>query len=73
MIYALSVVDMTQYNNVVELQKIKLEEEQLDKDINFIEVSYENGKWYREITGYKSGRRVIKYNDKRKKEKVTYE
>ena len=56
---------MTQYNNVVELQKIKLEEEQLDKDINFIEVSYENGKWYREITGYKSGRRVIKYNDKR--------
>ena len=45
---------MTQYNNVVELQKIKLEEEQLDKDINFIEVSYENGKWYREITGYKS-------------------
>ena len=64
---------MTQYNNVVELQKIKLEEEQLDKDINFIEVSYENVKWYREITGYKSGRRVIKYNDKRKKEKVTYE
>ena len=64
---------MTQYNDVVELQKIKLEEEQLDKDISFIEVSYENGKWYREITGYKSGRRVIKYNDKRKKEKVTYE
>ncbi len=64
---------MTQYNDVVELQKIKLEEEQLDKDINFIEVSYENGKWYREITGYKRGRRVIKYNDKRKKEKVTYE
>ena len=64
---------MTQYNDVVELQKIKLEEEQLDKDINFIEVSYENGKWIKEITGYKSGRRVVKYNDKRHTETVTYE
>ena len=63
---------MTQYNDVVELQKIKLEEEQLDKDINFIEVSYENGKWYREITGYKSGRRVVKYNDKRRKDKTEW-
>jgi REP element-mobilizing transposase RayT len=64
---------MTQYNNRVELRKIKLEEEQLDKDISFIEFTFRKGKWYKQITGYKSGRRVVEYNDKRKKEKVIYE
>jgi|TARA_R110000796_G_scaffold209827_1_gene326103 hypothetical protein len=64
---------MTQYNNRVELRKIKLEEEQLDKDISFIEFTFREGKWHRQITGYKSGRRVVEYNDKRKKEKVIYE
>jgi len=64
---------MTEYYSAVELQRIKLEEEQLDKDITFIEFTFKQGKWYRQITGYKSGRRVVKYNDKRKKEKVIYE
>jgi len=64
---------MTEYYSAVELQRIKLEEEQLDKDITFIEFTFKQGKWDRQITGYKSGRRVVKYNDKRKKEKVIYE
>jgi len=59
---------MTQYNKEVEEQKEKLKEEQLDKDISFIEITYKDSKWYKEMTGYKSGRRVVKYNDKRKKE-----
>jgi len=59
---------MTQYNKEVEEQKERLKEEQLDKDISFIEITYKDYKWYKEMTGYKSGRRVVKYNDKRKKE-----
>lgn len=59
---------MTQYNKEVEEQKEKLKEEQLDKDISFIEITYKDSKWYKEMTGYRSGRRVVKYNDKRKKE-----
>ncbi len=59
---------MTQYNKEVEEQKERLKEEQLDKDISFIEITYKDSKWYKEMTGYKSGRRVVKYNDKRKKE-----
>ena len=50
------------------LQKEKLKEEQLDKDISFIEVTFKDSKWERETTGYASGRRVVKYNDKRKKD-----
>ena len=59
---------MTQYKDIVEEQKEKLKEEQLDKDISFIEVTFKDSKWEREITGYVSGRRVVKYNDKRKKD-----
>ena len=59
---------MTQYNKEVEKVKERLEEEQLDKDVSFIEVTFKDSKWYREIVGYKSGRRVVKYNDKRKKD-----
>ena len=61
---------MTQYDDVVELQRIRLEEEKLNNEISFIEFTFKKGKWYREITGYKSGRRVVRYNDKRKKDKV---
>lgn len=59
---------MTQYKDAVEEQKEKLKEEQLDKDISFIEVTFKDSKWERETTGYESGRRVVKYNDKRKKD-----
>ena len=59
---------MTQYKDIVEEQKEKLKEEQLDKDISFIEVTFKDSKWERETKGYASGRRVVKYNDKRKKD-----
>ena len=63
---------MTEYKDVVSKQKELLDEEQLDKDVEFIEVTFKDGKWQREMTGHKSGRRVIKYNDKRKKEEVEW-
>ena len=63
---------MTEYKDVVSKQKELLDEEQLDKDVEFIEVTFKDGKWQREMTGYKSGRRGIKYNDKRKKEEVEW-
>ena len=64
---------MTQYKDKVEKRKEQLKEEQLDKDVSFIEVTFRDSKWHKEITGYKSGRRVVKYNDKRKKDKIENE
>ena len=63
---------MTQYKDKVEKRKEQLKEEQLDKDVSFIEVTFRDSKWNKEITGYKSGRRVVKYNDKRKKDKTEW-
>jgi uncharacterized membrane protein YkoI len=63
---------MTQYNKEVEKRKEELKEEQLDKDVSFIEITFKDGKWHKEITGYKSGRRVVKYNDKRRKDKTEW-
>ena len=63
---------MTQYKDKVEKRKEQLKEEQLDKDVSFIEITYRDSKWHKEITGYKSGRRVVKYNDKRKKDKIEW-
>jgi len=64
---------MTQYNKEVEKRKEELKEEQLDKDVSFIEITFKYSKWYREITGYKSGRRVVRYNDKRRKDKTEWQ
>ena len=64
---------MTQYNKEVEEQKEKLKEEQLDKHVSFIEITYKNSSWHREIVGYKSGRRVVKYNDKRRKDLIEWD
>ena len=63
---------MTQYKNEVEKRREELKEEQLDKEVTFIEVVFKDGTWEKEMTGYKSGRRVIKYNDKRKKDIVEW-
>ena len=63
---------MTQHIDIVLKQKEILEKELLNDLINFIEVKFSEGKWTTEITGYKSGRVVTKYNDKRKKETVEY-
>ena len=64
---------MTQYKKEVEKRKEELKEEQLDKDVSFIKVTFRNSKWHKEITGYKSGRRVVKYNDKRRKDKTEWQ
>ena len=63
---------MTQYKDEVEKRKEELKEEQLDKEVSFIEVVFKDGKWEKETTGYKSGRRVVKYNDKRRKDKTEW-
>jgi len=63
---------MTQYKDEVDKRREELKEEQLDKEVTFIEVIFRDGKWHREMTGYKSGRRVIKYNDKRKKDTIEW-
>ena len=63
---------MTQYKDEVEKRREELKEEQLDNEVNFIEVVFKEGKWQKETTGYKSGRRVVKYNDKRKKDIIEW-
>ena len=63
---------MTQYKVEVEKRKEELKEEQLDKEVSFIEVTFKDGKWHREMTGFKSGRRVVRYNDKRRKDKTEW-
>ena len=63
---------MTQYKDEVEKRREELKKEQLDNEVSFIEVVFKDGKWERETTGYKSGRRVVKYNDKRKKDKTEW-
>jgi len=63
---------MTQYKDAVDKRKEELKEEQLDNEVTFIEVVFKEGKWERETTGYKSGRRVVKYNDKRKKDIIEW-
>ena len=63
---------MTQYKDEVEKRREELKEEQLDKEVSFIEVVFKDGKWERETTGYKSGRRVVKYNDKRRKNTIEW-
>tara|TARA_Y100000385_G_scaffold247517_1_gene267644 strand:- start:609 stop:806 length:198 start_codon:yes stop_codon:yes gene_type:complete len=64
---------MTQYINIIEEQKEKLKQEQFDNSISFIEVRFKDSKWTTETTGYNSGRVVIKYNDKRRKDKIENE
>ena len=59
---------MTQYKDEVDKRREELKEEQLDNEVSFIEVVFKDGKWERETTGYKSGRRVVKYNDKRRRD-----
>tara|TARA_R110000796_G_scaffold187712_1_gene304630 strand:+ start:544 stop:717 length:174 start_codon:yes stop_codon:yes gene_type:complete len=54
-------------------QKEILKKEKEEESINFIEVRFEDGKWTTETTGYKSGKVVTKYNDKRKKDKIENE
>ena len=63
---------MTQYIDKVEKRREELKEEELDKQVKFIEVRYKKGKWSQMTVGYNSGREVTEYNDKRKKDKVEW-
>ena len=63
---------MTQYKDEVDKRREELKEEQLDKEVSFIEVVFKDGKWERETIGYKSGRRVVKYNDKRRRDTIEW-
>lgn len=64
---------MTEHTDKVLKQKEILNKEKEEESINFIEVRFEDSKWTTETTGYKSGKVVTKYNDKRKKDKIEYE
>jgi len=64
---------LTEHTNKVLRQKEILKKEKEEESINFIEVRFEDGKWTTETTGYKSGKVVTKYNDKRKKDKIENE
>ena len=64
---------MTQYKYKVLQRKKELEEEGLDKEWSFMEAKYNKGKLVSITTGFKSGRRLIEYTDKRKKDKEEWQ
>ena len=63
---------MTQYEDKVQAQREKLEQEKLDNQVTAIDCRYENGKWTKIITSYGNGKQITEYNDKRKKDKVEW-
>lgn len=63
---------MTQYEDKVQAQREKLEQEKIDNQVTAIDCRYENGKWTKIITSYGNGKEVTEYNDKRKKDKVEW-
>ena len=63
---------MTQYEDKVQAQREKLEQEKIDNSITSIDFSYANGKWTKIITSYGNGKQVTEYNDKRKKDKIEW-
>jgi hypothetical protein len=54
---------MTEYNEAVEQQREILELEKQAKQIVGIDTRYKDGLWYKQITDYADGRRVIEYRD----------
>mgnify|MGYP001372519882 FL=1 len=63
---------MTQYEDKVQAQREKLEQEKLDNQVTSIDCRYKNGKWTKMITCYGNGKQVTEYNDKRKKDKIEW-
>ena len=63
---------MTQYEDIVQAQREKLEQEKIDNSITSIDCRYENGKWTKMITCYGNGKQVTEYRDKRKKDKIEW-
>ena len=64
---------MTQYKYKVLQRKQELEEEGLDKEWSFMEAKYDKGKLVSITTGFKSGRKLTEYTDKRKKDKEEWQ
>jgi len=62
---------MTEHSEKVEQQRKILEEEAKQNKITMLEYRFENGKITQEAIKYASGKVVVKYADKRKKDKVT--
>lgn len=61
------VTTMTEYKEAVDNQRLKLEQEEKENKISFIEAV--DGSM---TIGYMSGKRVTTYTDKRKKTKIEY-
>ena len=64
---------MTQYKYKVLQRKRELELEGLDRQWSFIEAKFSEGKITEMTTGFKSGRRLTEYTDKRKKDKEEWQ
>jgi|TARA_B100001939_G_C16583714_1_gene463877 major membrane immunogen (membrane-anchored lipoprotein) len=63
---------MTQYKYKVLQRKKELEQEGLDKEWSFMEAKFDKGKLVSITTGFKSGKRITEYKDKRRKNKIEY-
>ena len=57
---------MTQHDEAVAQQREILELEKQAKQIVGIDTRYKDGLWYKQITDYADGRRVIEYRDQRR-------
>jgi len=62
---------VTEFSKEVEEQRKILEEEAKQNQITMLEYRFENGKITQEAIKYASGKVVVKYADKRKKDKIT--
>ena len=49
---------MTQYEDKVQAQREKIEQEKIDNRVTAIDCRYENGKWTKIITSYGNGKEV---------------
>lgn len=58
---------MTEFFEAVEQQKEILKKEAEANQVKSIDIRINDGKWTESTTDYVSGRRVIEFNDKRKK------
>ena len=58
---------MTEFYEAVEQQKEILKKEAEANQVKSIDIRINNGKWTESTTDYVSGKRVIEFNDKRKK------
>ena len=63
---------MTQHTDRVQKRRKELQEEKENSSISFIEIKFKDGSWSQRTVGYGNGKRVTKYSDKRKKDKIEW-